>query len=393
MTDAKRPRAGNPVVLAAAFADAARRYWVGVFPHVCRELSHWQERAGEIPDPILRQLALDAQRKRGNLEGAAAFAAFAPRSSRTPVVRALVAFQSAYNYLDLLAEQPRPEAIVGGRRLHEALLHALGGVGTESRGRPDSDYYAHYPQREDNGYLDELIDTCRTALATLPSYASVAAAARRAAERIVEFQSLNLSESQGEDDAFARWGRTQTPSGTELEWWEAAAAAGSSLGIYALIAAAADPVVDPAELDEIEHAYFPWIGALHSLLDHLVDKSEDATIGQRNLIDHYSSTQEAAVRMRALAEQAVRAARTLPRGHRHAVILAGMAAFYLSAPEASAPGALPIARDVRAKIGGLAAPALLVFKARRLAGRLAALAGSSPSRKQGAAPRAIQRRA
>jgi tetraprenyl-beta-curcumene synthase len=379
MTDAKRPRAGNPVVLGAAFADAARRYWVGVFPHVCRELSHWQDRAGEIPDPILRRLALDAQRKRGNLEGAAAFAAFAPRCSRIAVVRALVAFQSAYNYLDLLAEQPRPEAIVGGRRLHEALLHALDPAGGHS------DYYAHYPQREDNGYLDELIDTCRAALATLPSYATVATATRRAAERIVEFQSLNLSESQGEDDAFARWARTQTPSGTELEWWEAAAAAGSSLGIYALIAAAADPIVDPGELEKIEHAYFPWIGALHSLLDHLVDKSEDATIGQRNLIDYYSSTQEAADRMQALAVRATSAARALPRGHRHAIILAGMTAFYLSAPEASAPGALPIARNVRATIGGLATPALLVFKARRLAGRFAALAGS-PSREAGSSP-------
>lgn len=361
MTEAKRPRAGNPVVPAAVFGDAARRYWVGVFPHVCRELSHWQERAGEIPDPTLRRLALDAQRKRGNLEGAAAFAAFAPRSSRRAVVCALVAFQSAYNYLDLLAEQPRPDAIVGARRLHEALLHALDPAGGHS------DYYAHYPQREDDGYLDELVDTCRTALATLPSYAAVATAVRRAAERIVEFQSLNLSESQGEDDAFARWARTQTPYGAELEWWEAAAAAGSSLGVYALIAAAADPLVDPGELEEIEHAYFPWIGALHSLLDNLVDRQEDVRTDQPSLVGYYASPAQAAARLQLLAAQAVNRARALPHGRRHLIILAAMAGNYLSNPEADAPDVSDVAHSVLDAIGDLATPTLLVFKLRRLA--------------------------
>jgi len=370
---------GNRVALGAVFAGAAWRYWTGVFPRTCRELRHWWERAGEIPDPVLRQLAFDAQRKRGNLEGAVAFATFAPRRSRTAAVRALVAFQSAYNYLDLLAEQPRAEAIVGGRRLHEALLAALDPTGWVGNGSPD--YYAYYPQREDGGYLDELIGACRMALATLPSYASVAAAASRSAERIVEFQSLNLSESQGDHDTLALWARAETPGGTGLQWWEAAAAGGSSLGVFALIAAAAGPVVSSEEQEQIENAYFPWIGALHSLLDHLVDTSEDAACGQRSLVGYYASPAEAAERMQVLAAEALRVARALPQGRRHAVILAGMAGYYLSAPEASAPRALPVTEKVRETIGRLMGPALLVFKARRLAGRLAALTGS-PSGKR-----------
>jgi tetraprenyl-beta-curcumene synthase len=377
MADLQAPRISNRAQLGFAFADAARRYWLMVFPHVHRELSHWRDRAREIPDPVLRQLALDAQHKRGNMEGAAAFAAFAPHRRRATVVRALVAFQSAYNYLDLLAEQPRAEPIAGARALHEALLHALdptGRVGTES---PQPDYYAHFPQSEDNGYLGELVDTCRTALATLPSHASVAPATRRIAERVVEFQSLNLSESQGDHEAFERWARTETPPGTELRWWETAAAGGSSLGIYALIAAAADPVVDQSDIQAIENAYFPWIGALHSLLDHLVDKSEDATIGQRSLIEYYCTPAEAAARMRALAELAANAASALRQSDgRHTIMLAAMAGNYLSDPEASEPNAaLPIARNVRAAIGGLMAPTLFVFKVRGLVGRLAGSKG------------------
>jgi tetraprenyl-beta-curcumene synthase len=370
VTDPPAPGSDDRVALVAAFADAARRYWLNVFPQVCRELSYWRERAGAIPDPVLRRLALEAQRERGNVEGAAAFAAFAPRRHRAAAVRALVAFQSAYNYLDLLAEQPRADPIASARQLHEALLVALDPAAALSARRLD--YYAHYPQREDNGYLAELVDVCRAALATLPSYAAVATPARRAAERIVEFQSLNVSESQGDHDAFARWGYAETPTGTGLRWWEAAAAGGSSLGVYALIAAAAGPTVDVRDLDAIEHAYFPWIGALHSLLDHLVDSAQDAAAGQRSLIDCYASPQEAAVRMQALAVRAACSARALPRGRQHAIILAGMAGNYLSRAEAAAPGARPIARNVREAIGALATPTLIVFKTRWLAGHLSA---------------------
>jgi tetraprenyl-beta-curcumene synthase len=420
VTDPRAVRIDDRAQLATGFVDAARRYWITVFPRVHHELSHWRERAGEIPDPVLRRLALDAQRKRGNVEGAAAFAAFAPRAHRAALVRAAVAFQAAYDYLDVLAEQPQGDPVAGARGLHEALLIALdtagwvgtespaapgldtagwvgtespaapgldtagwvgtespaAPVGTESRAARHPDYYASYPQREDNGYLAELVDTCRTALATLPSYAAVAAPARRAAERIVEFQSLNLAHGQGDHDALARWAGTMIPPGTDLRWWEAAAAGGSSLGVHALIAATADPALQPREVEAIDRAYFPWIGGLHSLLDHLVDRAQDAAVGERNLIDYYSSPQEAEDRMRALAERAAGAARALPRGRRHTIILAGMTGYYLSHAEASAPDARPIAEDVRAAIGGLVTPTLLVFKARRFAAGAAALAGS-----------------
>ncbi len=103
------PFNGNNPESGCAFISAARRYWLSVFPAVRRELRHWQLRANEIPDPVLRRLALDAQHhKRGNIEGAAAFAAFVEPASRPLVVRALVAFQTAYDYADILSEQPSP---------------------------------------------------------------------------------------------------------------------------------------------------------------------------------------------------------------------------------------------------------------------------------------------
>jgi tetraprenyl-beta-curcumene synthase len=177
-------------VLFAAFVDAALRYWLTVFPRATRGMRHWQSRTRQIPDPVLRRLGIDSLRERSNIEGAAAFAAFAPRAHRAAVVRALVAFQAAYNYCDLLSEQPHGDAITNGRCLHESLLSAL-----DPEASP-IDYYAHHPQCDDGGYLQELVETCRAALSTLPSFPTIEQSAQIAAERIVTFQSLNVGKTR-----------------------------------------------------------------------------------------------------------------------------------------------------------------------------------------------------
>jgi tetraprenyl-beta-curcumene synthase len=349
--------AGGRIALTSAFADAARRYWLGVYPRVCREHRRLAARAQEIPDPLLQRVALDAQRKWGNIEGATAFAAFVPSRRRAAAVRAMACFQGAYNYLDMLTELPNTDPEANGRLLHRALLVAL------DPQAPHLDYYELHHLGEDGGYLVELIDGARAALAELPSYAAVAPAALRAAERIVAFQSCNTGEVQGDYFALERWARSSTPAGSGLRWWETAASGGSSLCVYALIAAAAQSRVPDTEVAAIEGAYFPWIGALHSLLDNLVDAAEDYATGQRSLVGCYASSLDAATRMSLLAKRSQDAAQRLP-GSQHTLILAAMASFYLSTTEASAPAARPVARAVLQALGEPAALSMLVFRSR-----------------------------
>ena len=369
----QRGRVRERLLLAGVFTAAALRYWLTVFPGVARQLARWRRRADGIADPVLRGLALDALAKSGNIEGAAAFATFVPRSHRKLVLRAVVAFQTAYNYLDLLTEQLGPDPAANARRLHEALLVALDPAAAHL------DYYEYNPQHNDDGYLSEIVEVCRGALGVMPSYAAVAPSARRAAERIVEFQSCNTGELQGDLAALERWARAATPPGEDLRWWETAAAGGSSLCVYALIALAAERDLDASlqTVAAVKDAYFPWIGALHSLLDNLVDVAEDRATGQHNLIGLYASPQEAATRMGRLAERSLHAARELP-GDGDSLILAAMASFYLSTPDASLPagaGGDSIRRAVLDVLGKPAALAGLVFRLRRLA---------SPRRRRGA---------
>jgi tetraprenyl-beta-curcumene synthase len=150
-----------------------------------------------------------------------------------------------------------------------------------------------------------------------------------------------------------------------LQWWELAAAAGSSLAIHALIAAASHPGLRGADADAIEAAYVPWIGGLHTLLDSLVDMQEDASGGHHSFVAHYGSAAETAARMGVLAERSVELATRLDDGDRHLLIVAAMSSYYLSAPEARLPYACEATGTILAVLGTPGRLAMKVFRLRR----------------------------
>ncbi len=346
--------------LAGAFAVAASRYWLNVVPVARRELRCLRRRASEIPDLVLRGLALGTYESDwASLEGVAAFAAFTCADQRATIARLLIRLQSIYQYTDTLMEQPSSNPSANARQLHTAILVAL------QPGRPHINYYIHNARDDDGGYLTELVDHCRATLAGLPSYPVVGETVLGQAQRIVFYQShINLA---GERDypALVRWAELEAPPRSKQPWWELAAASGSSLGALALLAAAANPGLTKQRAKAIETLYWPWMGALHTLLDSLIDHAEDAASGQHNLLDHYSSPEEMAERMEQLTIETVRRAGAV--GVEHHLILAGVISLYLSDPQAWLPYARATTERVLAALGGLARPAMLILRARRFA--------------------------
>lgn len=361
-----------------ALAGAARSYWLGVFPDACREVRGWRVRAREIPDPALRRIALQAHsEKRGNLEGAAAFAAFVRPAGRHATVRAVIAYQTMFDYLDNLSEEPSEDPIADARQLNGALLSAI------SPWAPHGDYYPHRRGGDDGGYLHALIGACQTTLMSLPSFATITELACEATERVITYQSLNHGDGNGRHDSFERWARTSGRSHARLHWWETAAAAGSTLDLFALIAAAAEPALDPGVARMLGGAYFPWVGALHSLLDSLADQVEDHATGRRGLIDYYGSPAETADRIATIAGEAMSQVNELPGGPAHTLIVAAMTSFYLcDLSTSSSPHARLAAPAVLETLGRLARPTMLILGTRRTAGRIAERLNACPSAKR-----------
>lgn len=347
--------------LGGAFASALPLYWIAVFPQARRELRAWERRARRIPDAALRAHALSKLRSEATTaEGAAAFAILATVRSARSVVRACVAFEVIYDYVDALAEEPVDDVLANNRALYRALDAAC------TPGGPLPSCYLHHPWNDDGGYLHALIQACREALVRLPGHERVLDSLHGLAIRAGEAQSLHhAATSSDEEDVLARWAADQQPPGCALAWWELAAAAGSPLGVFALIAAAAHQRTSRSAAGAIAHAYFPWIAALSWLLESLVDQEDDATSAEHSYIAHYGPPQSAARRLATIASCATTDARRLPQGARHTLLLAGMASMYLSHAGASSLAAREAATAVHGAIGGPIVPLLWMLRLRR----------------------------
>lgn len=352
----------------AAFAAIARRYWIEVWPTLHKLLGHWRVLADAIPDERLRQAALHAQNaKRDNLEGAVAFAAIAPNQDRLLGTRAMASYQAAFDYLDSLCELPNPDPITNATQLNRALLAAV------QPGAPHADYYAHDGARADGGYLHALLDSCRCALPQLPAYDVVKDRLTRTCARAATYQSVNHGDAAGTHNAFDQWAiaetkrystRRETPP---LRWWEIGAAGGSSLPTLALIGAAADKRTDTTHAAAIERAYYPWIAAVNSLLDSLIDQDEDQGPGQHRLLGYYASAEHAGNRLQLISSHALCRAQELTPRHAHPLILAAMTSLYLSSTQAHAPHLRSLRRQLRQCAGPFEALTMLVMRTRRSA--------------------------
>lgn len=301
--------------------------WRGVtwtIPSVRRELQGWRRQALEIPDPILRADALETlRREHMNAQGAALFAVLPRRRSR-PLLRLLVAFQVALDYLDTVTERPAADERTHGDRLHRALVDAID---------PDAepvDYYGERPWEDDGGYLRALVETCQRGCAALPSYATVRPQAMRAAADL-SVQVLNhLTDPADRDAALRAWAIGEGQRYSTLEWFERAGAASSTLGIYALLAAAVSGGLRAEQVRAIDAAYHPMVCLLCTLMDSFADYDEDRASGAHSYVARYPSAGTAIERISDLVAQALADVRRLPSGSRHAVLVTGMVAMYLA---------------------------------------------------------------
>jgi tetraprenyl-beta-curcumene synthase len=345
---------------AGEFARASKRYWLDIFPIVRREVSHWRRQAASIPTESLRDHALDTHRVKRNPEGAAAFAVLAPRANRHQVTRMLVAYQTMFDYVDTVSEEPgADDPLADARQLHRALGASV------APDPPRHDYYDLHAHKNDGGYMAAQVTLAQEILTSLPSYPLVEEAIRRSAARCEESQSqMNVTGAAsarttdlGVETAFG--------DGLALSWWEISAAETSSLSVLALMAVAADPTLNQADVRSIELAYHPWIAGLSTMLDSLVDLEEDLAGGLARQVDRYQSVEDAAQRLSLIASHAFAAAAELPQGGMHTAIMTGMAAYYLAAQEVWNPRSEPISQGILDALGPLMKPAIVVHRIRQ----------------------------
>ncbi|TDA64051.1 MAG: tetraprenyl-beta-curcumene synthase family protein [Clostridia bacterium] len=312
-------------------------------PQVNRELREWEQQARACPDAQLRYQALASQQsKKFHCQGGSIFATQIPTPYRPRLLRAIVALQTISDYLDNLCDRAGVQDAAAFAQLHQAFMDAI-----DPQALP-SDYYSCYPYREDGGYLERLVRTCQEILATFPAYSQVQAEVTRLGGYYCRLQVAKHLDPSVRESKLQEW---LEPLRGELYWWELAAACGSTLGIFAMLHLAAWPDLESATASQVAQAYFPWIAALHILLDYYIDQEEDRAGGDLNFAAYYSSPEEAAARLQSLFRASFAAARQLPDPWLHEMVVKGLLAMYLSDAKAGSPALTTASQGILQRAG------------------------------------------
>lgn len=331
-------------------------------PAVAREVHRWHGKASEIPDIPIRADALHAlTRKRGQTDGAALFSIL-PRAANSHLLRALVSYQILWDFLDNVGERAPTQE--NGRQLNRALVDAL------DPARPVVDYYKHHLCSDDGGYLYALVASCRQACSRLPGYALVRDLAVREAKR-AEVLAMNHEPDLRRRVAMLQsWARSEFPACGAATWFELSGAASAGLTIFALLALASEERCGEADVALTAEAYFPWPGALATMLDSYVDRREDLEQGAHVYVDYYGGEAIVVRRTGELIQRSLSSVAALPSAHKHFVIIASMVAMYLSKDSARSPELRRSTALIADAGGSLTAALLPVLRLWRVAYRL-----------------------
>lgn len=306
-----------------------------VLPIARTEIEVWTRKAESIPDACLREQALNSLRqKRFHADGGCVYAAVNLVHTQG-LVRLIVALQTISDYLDNLCDRCQTYDEADFQQLHHAMRDAV------RPSAPLRPYYALRGNPDDGGYLADLVHTCQKELGLLPGYVSVANHVHWLVERYCELQAYKHIDPMDREQKLIQWWNLYQPRFPAIEWWEFAAATGSTLGVFALFLAATEPV-DEAQADRLFEGYFPFLCGLHILLDYLIDLEEDQREGDFNFVRCYESAQTARQRIRHFARESWTRAKGLPDGLRiHRDVVKGLLGMYLSDDKVKAQ------RDVR----------------------------------------------
>lgn len=353
-----------------------RHLW-HVLPAVHRELDFWQRRAAAIPNLQLRSQALASINwKRFHCEGGAVYAA---RSGpyRRELLQFIVALQTISDYLDNLCDRAGVLDAAAFRLLHQAMLDAVALPGTEQPGFTQTSvsarYYGLYPYNNDGGYLSDLVATCQRCVSALPFYYRVQPAVHRLVSLYCDLQVYKHIALAERVPTLTAWFAREWSGAADLQWQEFAAAAGSTLGVFALCDMAAGPA--PPLPEPLIDLYFPWVCGLHILLDYLIDLEEDRAGGDLNFVSYYHDLAEAETRMSRLYKAALARVGRQACPAVHAAALHGLPALYLSDAKVQRQGQQQYARRLLRTGGGWAAGLYTVCRIyRRLSGENAGTA-------------------
>ncbi len=306
-----------------------------------RRLKFWQSYLQNKEGPLCEQAKASLQDKAFHAIGGSVYSLYGGRNN-DELLTVIVDLQILVDYLDNLCDRLGVLEQRAFRTLHGAYLSALGVAGT-------TDYYRDFPFKEDWGYLDSLVYSCRNRILSWPNAANFKDLLSKYSRLYCDLQVYKHCRPVDRIPALLGWYENSVDARPFPYWWEFAAASGSTLLIFFLLVLAHSGHLDyrkkrlnrwdKALVGGDEYAkgrqkivdyYFTTLAPLHILLDYLIDREEDKLLGDLNLVAFYPDEDIMVERLTNFYKGAVEQSDKLAGSRFHKFIARSLIALYLS---------------------------------------------------------------
>lgn len=300
------------------------RVYRKILPAVHKELAYWKSRAEKIPNPELRTQALASiEHKTFHCEGGAILALSAKGDYRK-AIKFIVAYQTISDYLDNLCDRSTSQNPDDFAALHESMTDAL------VLSADKKNYYRLRDDKDDDNYLHDLSETCRSVLREIKHYDGIQEYLLELCQYYCELQIHKHVTLEERVPRLEKWFQNNQHHLPDMEWYEFSACSGSTLGIFCLISYALREDFQLSDAVNIRKGYFPYIQGLHILLDYFIDQEEDIAGGDLNFCSYYHSEDVLFQRLKHFVVEADRHTEYLPHKNFHRMINRGLLGIYLS---------------------------------------------------------------
>lgn len=299
-----------------------------IFPAVYRNLKYWKKQSNQIPNSILKEQAqLSMKDKFFHCEGGSVFAILCP-TYRKEFISFVVAFQTISDYLDNLCDRCHDLNEKHFRQLHLSMQDAL------TPKRKLHDYYKYGKQKNDGEYLSQLVTTCQERLQDCKGYSKIQKEVLQLNDLYIDLQVYKHLAPDIRVQKLKKWANEKNPF--DLPWNVFAAATGSTLGIFMLIAYMMEKNLDEKDITSLYNLYFPHVQGFHILLDYFIDKDEDLAEGDLNFYQYFVDDEEFYQYLFGLYWQVSYHSSEIKDGAFHLLIMHAMLGLYLADPKLKA---------------------------------------------------------
>ncbi|GGD05694.1 tetraprenyl-beta-curcumene synthase family protein [Pontibacillus salipaludis] len=312
-----------------------------IFPQVHKELSYWKGRANQIPNQELRRQALDSiEDKTFHCEGGSIYAILAG-DNRDKAIQFVVAYQTISDYLDNLCDRSTSLDPKDFRTLHTSMKDAL------TPGNPIGDYYAEREEKDDGGYLQDLVKTCQNLLGQLSNYSQIKGYLYELADLYCDLQVHKHVKMDERVPRLKSWFNDYQKRWGDLSWYEFSACSGSTLGIFCLVSYAHGEHLTEEVASQVYNGYFPYMQGLHILLDYYIDQQEDLEEGDLNFCTYYDHEDHMKERFLYFIDQTKLHVNPLPHASFHHMVQKGLVGLYLADSKVQKlQGARPLVKEL-----------------------------------------------